>query len=120
VYRLPEDTDLSAFVGCELGLVSVGLHQVNLNFDGLRKIGIAIEGEYAVTRPGEVQVRYSAPRDGAPVLVSLLGAAVTSADVTADGTTTIQLVDGTAIEIYDSETHYESYQIYIGERLIVV
>jgi uncharacterized protein DUF6188 len=120
VYGFPEDTDLSAFVGCELELVSIGLYQVNLNFDGLRKIGITIEGDYAVSGPGAAQNRYSAAPEGAAGLVGLLGSRVTDVQVADHGTTTVQFVGGAAIMIYDSEEHYESYQIYIGDRLIVV
>ncbi|UQX89255.1 DUF6188 family protein [Jatrophihabitans telluris] len=120
MYGLPEDTDLSAFVGCKLELVSISLHQVNLNFDGLRKIGITIEGDYAVSGPDVARDRYSAAPEGATGLVGLLGSRVSDVQVVDHGTTTVHFVGGAAIMIYDSEEHYESYQIYIGDRLIVV
>ena len=120
MYGLPEDTDLSAFIGCELELVPVGLYQVNLSFDGLQKIGITIEGDYAVSTPGGAQARYSAAPEGAAELIALLGSRVTDVQISEHGTTTVHFADGAAIPIYDSEAHYESYQIYIGERLIVV
>ena len=120
VYGLSTDTDLSSFVGCRLELVSVGLYQLNLNFDGLRKIGISIEGDYAVSTPEATQVRYSEAPQGAAALIALLGSHVTDVRVTEPGTTTLHLSAGAAISIYDSEKHYESYQIYIGDRLIVV
>ena len=120
MYDLPEDTDLSAFIGRELEHVSVGLYLVNLSFDGFRKIGITIEGDYAVSKPGRAPTRYSAAPEGAAELISLLGSRVTDFQISEHGTTTIYFADGAAIAIYDSEEHYESYQIYIGEREIVV
>ena len=60
MYGLREGTDLSPFVGRELELVSIGLHQVNLNFGGLQKIGITIEGDYAVSGPDLAWALYSA------------------------------------------------------------
>jgi hypothetical protein len=120
MYGLPQDTDLTAFIGCELDLVSIGLHQVNLSFDRLRGIGMTVEGHYAVSGPSQAQTRYSAAPAGAGALVALLGSRVTDAQVFADGTTTVLFADRGAVTIYDSEAHYESYQIYIGERIIVV
>lgn len=120
MYGLAKDTDLAAFVGCELEVVSIGLHQVNLIFDGLRQIGISIEGGYAVSDSHGEQTRYSAARDGASSLAALLGVKVEDARVEAHGTTALLFADGSAITVYDSESHYESYQIHIGERLIVV
>jgi hypothetical protein len=102
VYGLPENTDLSAFVGCELELVSISLHQVNLNFDGLRKIGITIEGHYAVSGTDAAQARYSAAPKGAAGLVRLLGSRVTDVQIADRGTTTVRFVGGAAIMIYDS------------------
>jgi Family of unknown function (DUF6188) len=96
------------------------LYQVNLSFDGLQKIGIPIEGDYAVSRPGGAQARYSAAPEGAAGLIALLGSRVTDVQISEHGTTTVHFADGAAIAIYDSEAHYERYQIYIGERYIVV
>jgi len=108
MYGLPEDTDLAAFIGCELELVSIGSYQVNLNFGGLPKIGITIEGDYAVSKPGGGQTRYSAAPEGACGLVALLSSRVTDVRISEHGTTTIYFADGAAITIYDSEEHYES------------
>jgi hypothetical protein len=120
MYGLPEDTDLTAFVGRELELVSIGSYVANISFSGFEKIGITIEGDYAVSKPGGAQTRYSAAPEGAGELVALLGSSVTDVQISEHGTTTIYFADGAAIAIYDSEAHYESYQIYIGEREIVV
>jgi hypothetical protein len=103
-----------------LELVSIGLHQVSLGFDGLRGIGISVEGEYAVSGPGGEQTRYSSAPEGAGALVALLGTRVTDARIPANGTTTVYFADHHAVTIYDSKAHYESYQIYIGEQIIVV
>ena len=120
VYGLPVDTDLSAFVGLELQLVSISLHQVNADFDGVRKIGISIEGDYAVAPAGMAQVRYTAAPDGAAAPASLLGSQVAGVRVAEPGTTSVHFAGGATITVFDSEAHYESYQIYISERIIVV
>jgi hypothetical protein len=120
VYGLAEDTDLSAFVGRELALVSIGSYQVALNFGGPERVRITIEGDYGVSGPGSALVRYRAAPEGAARLVELLGSTVADVKVTEHGTTTVHFADGSAIAIYDSNKHYESYQIYIGDRLIVV
>ena len=120
MYGLPEDTDLTAFIGRELELVSIGSYVANISFSGFEKIGITIEGDYAVSKPGGAQTHYSAAPEGVGELVALLGSSVTDVQISEHGTTTIYFADGAAIAIYDSEEHYESYQIYIGEREIVV
>lgn len=120
VFGLPEETNLSEFVGCHLEVVSVSLHQIKLGFDGLRNLGISVEGDYSVLRSGGDEALYSAAPEGADALIALVGAEVVAAVVTEPGTTTIKFVGGAAVAIYDSEAHYESYQIHIGERLIVV
>ena len=120
MYGLPEDTDLSALVGCRLESVSVGLHQVNLGLDGLRNIAVTIEGDFSVAQQGHDEVRYSSAPEGAVVLISLLDAEIVAASASEGGTTVIRFSHGATAAIYDSEAHYESYQIQIGERLIVV
>ncbi len=120
MYGLPEDTDLSDLSGCHLQSVSVGVHQVNLGLDGLRNIGITVEGDFSVAQPGRDQVRYSSAPEGAVALISLLDAEIVTALVSAPGTTVISFSNGVVLAIYDSEAQYESYQIHIGQRLIVV
>ena len=120
VHGLAVDTDLSPFVGCLLEVVSVGQYQVNLGFDGLRKIGITIEGDFAVALAGRAATMYSSAPEGAADLASLLGSEVSDASVIEPGTTSIRFANGATITAFDSQAHYESYQIYFGERLIVV
>ena len=120
MYGLPEATDLSDIVGCRLESVSVGLHQVNLGLDGLHNVAITVEGDFAVAQPGGDGVRYSSAPEGAVALISLLGAEIVVALVSWPGTTAITFDNGAVVEVYDSEAHYESYQIHIGQRLIVV
>ena len=120
MYGLPEDTDLSDLIGCRVQSVSVGLHQVNLGLDGLRNIAITVEGDFAVAEPGSDPVRYSSAPVGAVALLALLDAEIVAARVSEPGTTLISFSGGGVIAVYDSKAHYESYQIQIGQRLIVV
>lgn len=60
-----------------------------------------------------------APTAGA-ALLALLGATITSASGTADGTLTLEWSDKRRLTIFDSWRQYESYTITSGDRLIVV
>ncbi|WP_459182081.1 DUF6188 family protein [Streptomyces sp.] len=120
MFGLDVDTDLAAFQGCELESFSVSAHQVQLRCNSLRNVGVSIEGDFAVIPAGGPTVMYRRPPDAAGALAGLLGAEIAKALVTSPGTVSIRFSDGTVIEIYDSEEHYESYQINIGERLILV
>jgi hypothetical protein len=73
-----------------------------------------------VLRPESEERLYPAAPKGAGELIALLGFVVMAAVVTEPGTTRFKFAEGSIISVFDSEAHYESYQIYIGERLIVV
>ena len=57
---------------------------------------------------------------GAPVLLPLLGHTVRLAAVPADGTVRWGFDDGSVVEVLDSSTHYESYQVNLRGRLLIV
>jgi len=48
------------------------------------------------------------------------GVLVTEAQVLEPGTLTLRWEDGSVREVYESNEHHESFQIHLGERLIVV
>jgi hypothetical protein len=52
--------------------------------------------------------------------VALRGITETVAEVVARGTLRLVFADGAVVEVRDSETQFESYQVSLGDRLIVV
>ena len=120
MYGLSPETDLSPLNGCVLTLVGFGQHQVQLVFSGEVPCSASIEGDYVVTPSGCNATIYSEAVAGAAALLPLLGRTVTLASVPSDGTVRVGFGDGSVVEVLDSSTHYESYQINLGDRLLVV
>ncbi len=120
MYGLSRDTDLSPLNDCTLTFVGFGQHQLQLAFSGAEDCTISIEGNYIVTHPDCQPTKFSGAVDGASALLPLLGHNVTVAEVPSDGTVRVGFDDGSGIEVLDSETHYESYQVNLGGRLLVV
>jgi len=120
MYGLSAETDLSPLSGCMLTFVGFGQYQVQLGFSGDTDCGISIEGDYVVTPSGRESSTFSEAVDGAAALLPLLGQTVTLASVPADGTVRVGFDDGSVVDVLDSETNYESYQVNLGERLLIV
>jgi hypothetical protein len=120
VNGLSPDTDVSALTGCTLTFVGFDQHQVQLAFYGHMHCAISIEGDYVVTPAGQESSRFSDAVAGASALLPLLGRAVTLAAVPSDGTVQVVFDDGSVVAVLDSEADYESYQIHLGDRLLVV
>ncbi|MFN8192362.1 MAG: DUF6188 family protein [Nocardioidaceae bacterium] len=95
-------------------------HQVQLRLDSRNRITLSIESAFAITPGGGDRSMFDRPRDGAQALADRLGVEVVDARVTQPGTLTLRWDDGSILEVFDSNEHYESYQIQLGERLIVV
>lgn len=81
---------------------------------------VSIEGDYVLTRSGADPVTFRDAVGGAPALLPLLGRTVVSADVPVEGTVRVSFDDGTVVEVLDSETDFESYQVTLGDRVLVV
>jgi uncharacterized protein DUF6188 len=120
MYGLSPETDLSPLNGCSLTFVGFGQYQVQLGFSGDTPCSISIEGDYIVTPTGRDSVTFSDAVDGAAALLPLLGHTVTLASVPADGTVRVGFDDGSVVDVLDSSTHYESYQVNLGDRLLIV
>ena len=122
MHGLSPDTDLGPLNGSTLTFVGFGEHQVQLAFygDDLTHRSISIEGDYVVTTSGREPIVVSEARAGAVGLLSLLSRTVARASVPTDGTVRIDFDDGSVVEVLDSSTRYESYQVNLGDRLLVV
>lgn len=97
-----------------------GEYQVQLAFSGDTDCRISIEGDYVVTPSGGEATAFSGAVDGAAALWRLMGQSVEVAEVPSEGTVRLGFGDGAVVEVLDSEAHYESYQISLGDRLLVV
>ena len=120
MYGLSPETDLSPLNGCALTFVAFGQHQVQLAFSGDAQCSISIEGDDTVTPSGRGSTTFSTAVDGAGALLPLLGHTITLASVPADGTVRVGFDDGSVVDVPDSSTHYESYQVNLGDRLLIV
>jgi len=120
VYGLSPETDLAPLNGCMLTFVGFGQYQVVLAFSGDAQCSISIEGDYVVTPSARTPTMFSEPVAGATALLSLLGNTVVRAAVPTNGTVRVGFDDGSVFEVLDSNADYESYQIDLGGRLLVV
>ena len=120
MYGLSPETDLSPLNGCTLTFVGFGRYQVQLAFSGDAQCRISIEGNYVVTPLGLESAAFSDAVAGAGALLPLLGHTVVLASVPTDGTVRVGFDAGTVVEVLDSSAQYESYQVNLGERLLIV
>lgn len=110
--RIPENTDLSFLLGQELQQVCIGRHQAILNFcNG----SVSIETDIAhKSRLGESTAVYKTIMASAPMLVSFLNCTIANVGIKPPGTLVLEFSNGEALEIYDGNAEYESYQIRHG------
>jgi hypothetical protein len=120
MYGLSPDTDLSLLNGCTLTFVGFGQYQVQLAFSGDTDCAISIEGDYVVTPSGGESTTFSGAVDGAAAVLPLLAHTVAVAGVPSDGIVRVSFDDGSVIAVLDSKEQYESYQVNLGGRLLIV
>lgn len=73
-----------------------------------------------MTPSGGVSTTFTGAVDGVPAVLPLLGHTVTGEEVPTDGTVRVAFDGGSVVDVLDSQAHYESYQVNLGERLLVV
>ncbi len=110
---LPKDFDASGFVGRTLDVMTVGQYQLTLVFSG--NCTINIEGKIAVAASGLVELPTSIL-----LIYPFINKEVTAASATESGTLTLVFENETKLQIFDSNTHLESYHFYFGKELFVV
>lgn len=120
MYGLDTGTDVSALSGGLLTFVGFGQYQLQLAFTGAEYCLISVEGDYRVSRPPDQPVTYTDAVGGATALLPLLGRTVASAAVLEGGTVRVTFDDASLIDVLDSSSEYESYQLNLGDRLIIV
>jgi hypothetical protein len=119
VYGLPDGFSQPSFQDATLIGAEATQYQLHLRFDGHNR-GVAIESRFAVLAPGGQAAEFTDPPAGAAALTAFIGARLQHAAGSPDGTLTLTFATGAKIVVFDDSTQYESYQIYDGERLIVV
>ena|SRR6266851_6360151 len=118
MYGLPVDFNSEFLVGRVLEQVCFNENQISLRFDA--DVGITIEGAYAYQ---DTPLAEDAPTMHAPAsssrLMQLLGHSVSRAEGTPEGTLSLFFENGHALRCFDTPG-YESYQIRLGDRVIIV
>lgn len=117
MYGIGDEVDLSFLVGARLQQVTVGEFQAQLRFD--QDVTISIETAFGITLDGSV-FTVEPLLDADQSTLQLIGKAIQSERHTPDGSLTIEFEDGTLIELRDTSTEYESYQITHGASALVV
>lgn len=119
MYGLSSDRDLGFFVGRQLQQVCIGYNEAILNFDD--DVSLTIETDIGhKSSARELIALYKMIFPSAPTLISLINSTITGASAVPPGTLALEFSSGDILEIYDSSSEYESYQIWHGKNLIVV
>ena len=115
MYGVPEKDDLVGLVGKELIQICIGVNQVFLQFEKNVRINVESRIEYP-TFGGEVG-NFCCEN---AFLIGLLGSTVSEVYRADNRTLGITFSNGNSVELKDDSDQYESFQIKIGDDLIVV
>jgi hypothetical protein len=115
--RISKTEDLSDLVGKIVEQVCFGPHQVILNLEDHCFISLEGAFSFAEKRDGIRSVKYM---ESADAFTKLIGHKIKSADVISEDALEIRFTNGQALQVFDSNERYESFQIKLSNRLIVV
>jgi hypothetical protein len=120
MYGLGKDIDLSFLNARELIQVAIGVYQVQFGFD--EDVIIYVESQFNYFDGQEEWIWK--PEPGAAQIaartVALLGTTIKDFERNADGTLALSFSSGHRLTLTDSSREYESYQITLPGRTIVV
>lgn len=108
MYGLEKDTDLTFLLRKQLERVDVSEYQAQLHFTG--SICISVEGECELDKQ---RISYEH-------LTQLVGNTVFGVLIQDDGATMVVFVNGQRLNLLDSNSNYESYQITAPGVTIIV
>jgi len=115
---LPKNFDGSFLVGCALEMVCFNATQMYLHFS--KGVTITVEGTFSYRKTAS----QAAPAIKVPVkesdLMQLLEQSVSKVTGDQSGALTLSFSNGQIFKCFDSSKHYESYQIKIGDKVIVI
>lgn len=119
MYGLPEDLDLSFFVGTTLIQLGMGEHQIAFVLHP--DVRLSVGSRMRLTDPeGETVTIDEDYRETAGVLLPLISHEVERASRTPSGALRMEWSHGAALEVDDDSDQFESYTITHGDRVIVV
>lgn len=118
MHGLPNNLDLSFFVGKELIQACFGEHNLVLHFAG--EISVGVTSEVGVGSPGGACETAEDFRLLAAPILALLGQSVVAARREGEGTLCLRFAGRVELTLFDDSDEYESYWIRHGEVLIVV
>ncbi len=122
MYGLPEDLDLSFFIGKRLDTITFAEFVMHFNFEG--NVSVTLESSFQHQRRLDVEKHWFGVQQSVPVahsgVMQLVGRSVLSATGDKEGTLTLTFDDGQVLCLFEERKPYESYQITEGENLYVV
>lgn len=118
MYGLPANFDSRIFVGRTLEEIYFAAYHFVLQFD--QHIGVQVHGEYSLQIDPGLEPDIIDVPEFHPQLTKLLEQTVNNATATREGTLTLQFSNGAVFTCYDRTPGYESYEIFIGDRHLIV
>jgi Family of unknown function (DUF6188) len=118
LYGLPAGVDFRFFIDLEVTQVCIGVHELILRFSD--EVTVTVEGDLGIrvaATPQRVSGNY---RELAADAASLLAQKVTDVRSATSGTLILDFGESAQISLYDSSSHYESYNILHGSKLYVI
>lgn len=112
---VPADFDPAPLIGAVLFQVCGGEHELILRFD--RHVSVTVEGDLVV-RSGDTDVRGAPSAEAVALIMGFLSREIVAIQHD-PGSVTFEFPNG-SVQLLDSERHYESFQIQIGDVSIVV
>ena len=117
MYGLPHDFDASVFVGRELESVCFAANSIELSFD--QDVSITLQGTFRFRPSTEDDEETCAVPVERSNLMRLVGRVIDRAASAPDGTLILFAGEAT-LTCVDDSPEYESYQIRLGDREVVV
>ena len=118
VMGLPDGETFDFLGGRVLEQVCFGQFQVQLRFD--ERVTIAVEGAMGVSADGAAETTAEDPRNAGMALIALLGRTISQVRLPDAKNLVIEFDDGATVRVIDSEERYESFQVHVGDCVIVV
>jgi hypothetical protein len=117
VFGLDVSQSFDFFVGGLLSQVCVGQNELILHFDNDTRM--LVESELRIRSP-HAESHFSDSVEAGRAATYLLGLEVSSARAMSDRTLRIEFGTAASVEVYDSESHYESFTVMWPGGTIVV
>jgi hypothetical protein len=119
MHGVPQNLDLSAFLGAELIQVAIGCHDLQLHFfPEDRRISVWGHWELLDSTGTMIDKAQENPSRDSYKIHRLLGQAVTALTVDAPKSFTLTFDNGMNMTVYDDSDQYESFSIQPGNIFV--